>query len=295
MQSIGFVGLGVMGGPMASNLLGNGFRVTGQDLRGEAVDQLVNQGGSAAERLEDLAGCDAVIVMVNTDEQAREVIGALISHLRERPRPIISMATILPSTIRELGETANAAGIGLLDAPVSGGPIVAQLGGLAIMVGGDPALFEEARPAFAAMGSVIRHVGPLGAGLTVKLVNNMISISAVPLALEALRIGLAQGMDLPTMVEVIRASSGNTWLTQEWEQAKLFLEFALRDPSQLDALVKTGLKDMQLAASFCARSGIDAPLLQNSIRSLEQQGAEGLRSNLAAVIEALRASSGGTA
>ena len=150
MKNIGFVGLGVMGGPMASNLLGQGFRVTGQDLRREAVEQLVNQGGSAAERLENLAGCDAVIVMVNTDQQAREVIGELISLLRERPRPIISMATILPSTIRELGETANSA-------------------------------------------------------------------------------------------------------------------------------------------------GIDAPLLQNSIRCLEQQGAEGLRSNLSAVIEALRTSSGGTA
>ena len=217
MQHIGFVGLGVMGGPMAANLLEKGFRVTAQDLRREAVDRLVAQGASAAEGLEELVECDAVLVMVNTDPQAREVVGALISLLRERPRPIISMSTILPSTVRELGETAGAAGTGLLDAPVSGGPIVAQLGGLAIMVGGDPALFDEARPAFEAMGSAVRHVGPLGAGLTIKLVNNMIAISAVPLVLEALRIGLAEGMDLPTMVEVIKASSGNTWLTEEWQ------------------------------------------------------------------------------
>jgi 3-hydroxyisobutyrate dehydrogenase-like beta-hydroxyacid dehydrogenase len=226
--------------------------------------------------------------MVNTDAQAREVIGALISLLREHPRPIICMSTILPSTVREIGETAGAAGIGLLDAPVSGGPIVAQLGGLAIMVGGDPALFDEARPVFEAMGKTVRHVGPLGTGLTVKLVNNMIAISAVPLVLEALRIGLVQGMELSTMVDVIKASSGNTWLTEEWEQAQLFLEFALRDPSQLDALVKTGLKDMELAASFCSAAGIEAPLLQHSIRTLEEQGADGLRSNLTAVMKAVR-------
>jgi 2-hydroxy-3-oxopropionate reductase len=288
MQDIGFVGLGMMGGPMAANLLERGFRVTAEDVRSDAVDVLVAQGASAAGGLEGLVKCDAVIVMVNTDAQAREVIGALISLLRNRPRPIISMSTILPSTIRELGETAGAAGIGLLDAPVSGGPIVAKLGGLAIMVGGDRALFEEARPAFEAMGSAIRHVGPPGAGLTLKLVNNMIAISTAPLVVEALRIGLAQGMDLSTMVDVIKASSGNTWLTDQWDQAQLFLEFALRDPSQLDALVKTGLKDMELVASLCAAAGIDAPLLKNAIRTLEEQGVAGFRSDLTAVMKAVR-------
>jgi len=287
MQYIGFVGLGVMGGPMAANLLAKGFRVMAQDVRREAVDQLAARGASPAGGLEDLVGCDAVIVMVNTDAQAREVIEALISLLRERPRPIVSMSTVLPSTARELGEKAGAAGIGFLDAPVSGGPIVAQLGRLAIMVGGDRALFEEAKPALEAMGDAIRHVGPLGAGLTVKLVNNMIAISTVPLVMEALRIGLAQGIELPTMIEVIKASSGNTWITEEWEQAKMFLEFALRDPSQLDALVKTGLKDMELVAALCASAGIDAPLLQQAIRSLEEHGVDGLRSNLTTVMKAI--------
>jgi 3-hydroxyisobutyrate dehydrogenase-like beta-hydroxyacid dehydrogenase len=91
------------------------------------------------------------------------------------------------------------------------------------------------------------------------------------------------------MVDVIKASSGNTWITENWEQAQLFLEFALRDPSQLEALVKTGLKDMELAASSCAVAGIDAPLLQHSIRILEEQGADGLRLDLAAVMKAVRA------
>jgi 3-hydroxyisobutyrate dehydrogenase-like beta-hydroxyacid dehydrogenase len=288
MQRVGFIGLGVMGAPMAANLIDKGFRVIAQDLRREAVDRLVARGATAAAGLADLVACDVVIVMVNTDAQAREVIESLISLLRERPRPILCMSTILPSTARELGEMADAAGIGLLDAPVSGGPIVAQLGRLAIMVGGDRALFDEVRPVFAAMGSAIRHVGPLGAGLTLKLVNNMIAISTVPLVLEALRIGLAQGMELSTMVEVIKASSGNTWITENWEQAQLFLEFALRDPSQLEALVKTGLKDMELAASCCTAAGIDAPLLQHSIHVLEEQGADGLRSNLTAVMKASR-------
>jgi 3-hydroxyisobutyrate dehydrogenase-like beta-hydroxyacid dehydrogenase len=287
MQHIGFVGLGVMGWPMAANLLKAGFAVTACDLRRDAVDRLVAEGASAGGGLGDLAACDAVIVMVNTDAQAREVIAELISQARERPGAIVGMSTILPSTIRELGAEAGRAGIGLLDAPVSGGPIVAQLGGLAIMAGGDRALFDEAHPVFEAMGSTIRHVGSLGAGLTLKLVNNMIAISGLPLALEALRIGLTQGMDLSTMVEVIKASSGNTWLTDQWDQARLFLEFVLRDPSQLDALVETGLKDMELAATFCAQGGVAAPLLGHSIAALTELGTEGLRSNLTAVMEAL--------
>ena len=131
-------------------------------------------------------------------------------------------------------------------------------------------------------------MGPLGAGLTLKLLNNMIAISTLPLVLEALRIGLAQGLELSTMVEVIRASSGNTWLTQDWEQAQLFLEFALRDPDQLDALVTTGLKDMELAATFCERAGVEASLLQDAIRSVERHGAQGLRADLDAVMKATR-------
>ena len=288
MHRIGFVGLGVMGEPMAVNLLRAGFRLEAWDVRREAVDALAAQGATAVDGLGDLFGCDAVIVMVNTDSQAREVITEFIFRTHERPGAILSMSTILPSTIRELGAEAGRAGIGLLDAPVSSGPIVAQLGGLAIMAGGDRALFDEAHPVFEAMGSTIRHVGSLGAGLTLKLVNNMIAISGLPLALEALRIGLAQGLELSTMVEVIKASSGNTWITQEWEQARLFLEFALRDPSQLEALVTTGLKDMELVGRFCEEAGHTAPLLGSAIRALDGHGVDGLRADLDAVMRAAR-------
>ena len=115
MRRIGFVGLGMMGAPMAANLLEKGFQVTAQDVRREAVDGLVARGAGAAGGLEDLVGCDGVIVMVNTDAQAREVIEELISVLHQRPASILNMSTILPSTIRGFGEPAAHAGIGLLD------------------------------------------------------------------------------------------------------------------------------------------------------------------------------------
>jgi 3-hydroxyisobutyrate dehydrogenase-like beta-hydroxyacid dehydrogenase len=271
MKRIGFVGLGVMGKPMAECLLRSDFEVTAYDVREQAVATLVASGARTARQLEDIAPCDAAIVMVNTDAQARDVIGRLIQCLRAVPRPIFCMSTILPSTIRELAGAASAAGVDLLDAPVSGGPIVAQMGALAIMVGGDRQLFEAARPVFQAMGNTVTHVGPLGSGLTVKLVNNMIAISALPLVVEALCIGLQQGLELATMVEVIKASSGNTWLTDNWERARMFMEFVLQDPAQAEPLMKTGQKDMELAATLCDQAGIEAPMLRHSITALQSQ------------------------
>jgi 3-hydroxyisobutyrate dehydrogenase-like beta-hydroxyacid dehydrogenase len=286
MRRIGFVGLGMMGEPMAANLLKAGFEVTVHDVRPQAVVALEGRGATAAQSLAELAACDAAIVMVNTDPQAREVIGELVERSERRPYVILSMSTILPSTIRELGEKAGAAGIGLLDAPVSGGPVGAQLGALAIMVGSDPALFAGVRPLLEAMGRSITHVGPLGAGLAMKLVNNMILISVLPVVAQALRVGLEQGLELSTMLEVLKASSGNTWLTDQWEQARMLLAFLLRDPAQLESLVKTGAKDLELAAALCEESGLDTLLVRQAMRGLGQQDVETLRSTLARVLEA---------
>lgn len=286
MRKIGFVGLGMMGEPMAANLLKAGFEVTAHDLRPQAVVALEGQGATAAQSLAELAACDAAIVMVNTDPQAREVIGELVERSERRPYVIVSMSTILPSTIRELGEKAGATGIGLLDAPVSGGPVGAQLGALAIMVGGDPALFADVRPLLEAMGRSITHVGPLGAGLAMKLVNNMILISVLPVVAQALRVGIEQGLEFSTMLKVLKASSGNTWLTDQWEQARMLLAFLLRDPAQLESLVKTGVKDLELAAALCEESGLDALLVRHAMRALGEQDVETLRSTLARVLEA---------
>lgn len=289
MRRIGFVGLGMMGGPMAANVLRGGFELVAFDARAEAVRALTDQGAQAAGALAELAGCDAAIVMVNTDAQARDVVGALLASGPKPPFAILCMSTILPSTARELGARAATAGLGFVDAPVSGGPVVARIGALAIMVGGEPALFEQARPVFEAMGRTVRHVGPLGAGLAVKLVNNMIAIQTLPVVAESLRVGLEQGMPLATLVDVIRASSGNTWITENWDQAQAFLGLMLADPGQLESLVATGRKDLELARSFCAEAGLGAPLLEQAIATLDAQGVEGLRANLAAIVAAAKA------
>jgi len=284
IHSIGFVGLGMMGAPMAANLVRGGFAVHAYDLRREAVDALVAEGGKAATGLPAVARCDAAIVMVNTDAQAREVVDALLGAGPTPPFAILSMSTILPRTARELGARSAAAGVGFLDAPVSGGVVVARLGALAIMVGGERALFERARPVLEAMGRVVRLVGDVGAGLTVKLVNNMIAIQTLPVVAESLRVGVEQGMDLATLVDVIRASSGNTWITENWDQARAFLQLMVADPAQLESLVATGRKDLELARAFCAEAGLAAPLLERAIEALDEQSVRTLRANLEALL-----------
>lgn len=287
MKRIGFVGLGMMGMPMAATLRSKGFEVVANDIREEPMRAWAATGGETAERLDDLVGTDAVVVMVNTDAQAREVITHLIEVLRHQPSPLVCMSTVLPKTIRDLGKMSARTDIGLLDAPVSGGPILARFGALSIMVGGKRTLFDAVRPLLDAMGNSVTHVGPLGAGLTLKLVNNMIAINTLPLVLEALYIGLHEGLALDTMVRVIQASSGNTWLTENWEQAQLFLRFVAQDPQRLEPLLQTGRKDLQLVLTMCEQSGMDVPLLAHAIHGLEEQGSARLLANAQEILRHL--------
>jgi len=131
---------------------------------------------------------------------------------------------------------------------------------------------------------MVRHVGGPGAGITVKLVNNMIAVQMLPIVAEALRVGIAHGMDLATLVDVIRASSGNTWITEKWDQARVFLQLLSADPAQLDSLVATGRKDLELARALCADKSQGAPRLEQAIATLDERAVEALRADLAAIV-----------
>jgi 3-hydroxyisobutyrate dehydrogenase-like beta-hydroxyacid dehydrogenase len=155
------------------------------------------------------------------------------------------------------------------------------------MVGGDPTLLESVRPALEAMGRSITHAGKLGTGLAAKLVNNMIAIHAIPIVAGALRLGLEQGLELATMIKIIQESTGNTWLTDQWDQTKMLLPFLLRDPGQLDSLLGTGMKDLELAAALCEECGLDGSAARHAIQGLAQQDAEAIRLTIGKIVEAL--------
>ncbi len=214
---IGFVGTGAMGQPMVNNLVRKGFVVVAYDVAPAALAAARKLGatgaGSAAEAA---SGADLVITMLPSSPHVEAAYlgpggvfeGAAVGRL------CVDMSTISPSVSRRVAEAARGRGLRFLDAPVSGGVPGATEGTLTIMVGGDAADLEEARPALAAMGTNIIHVGPVGSGEVAKVCNNLISGVTMVALSEAFRIAEGFGVDPRILTDVLSKSSGNSWVMQ---------------------------------------------------------------------------------
>jgi 3-hydroxyisobutyrate dehydrogenase len=214
MTRIGFVGVGRMGLPMLTNLVKAGYPVTSYDVRREAVDAAVARGAAAAGSAADVARqTDVVITMLPNSpevEAAYLAPGGVLEGVRSG-LVCVDMSTIDPATTRRVGERLAAAGVRMVDAPVSGAVPRAVEGTLTIMVGGDAALVESVRPILAAMGSNVIHVGPLGSGEVAKICNNLLAGVSMIAAAEAFTLGMRAGLDPRVLHDVIRKSSGNCW------------------------------------------------------------------------------------
>jgi 3-hydroxyisobutyrate dehydrogenase len=217
MTRIGFIGVGTMGLPMAKNLVKKGFAVTAYDTSPEAVRAAAAAGmTAAASAAEAVATADLVITMLPSSPHAEAVYtgdGGVLAAARAGTL-CVDMSTIDPAVTRRLAAAAQERGIRFVDAPVSGGVPRATDGTLAIMMGGAPADVEAARPAMAAMGANVIHVGPVGSGEVVKLCNNLIAGVAAVAVSEAFRIAEGFGVDPAVVTEVISKSSGHTWLME---------------------------------------------------------------------------------
>src|SRR5438132_7819865 len=213
-MKIGFIGTGTMGLPMVANLVTKGFTVTAYDVVPAALDAAVARGAArAGSPKEAAAGGELVITMLPSSANVEAVYlgaGGIIEGAAAG-RLCIDMSTIDPGTSQRVAARLEERGIRFLDAPVSGGVGGAVAGTLAIMVGGRTTDLEEARPALAAMGSNIIHVGAVGAGEVAKLCNNLISGVAMVAVSEAFRIAEGFGVDPKVLTSVIAKSSGNTW------------------------------------------------------------------------------------
>jgi 3-hydroxyisobutyrate dehydrogenase len=214
---IGFIGTGTMGLPMLSNLLKKSFAVVAYDIVPAALDAAVGKGASrAASPAQAAAESDLVITMLPSSPHVEAAyLGAKgVIEGAAKGRLAVDMSTIDPLTSQRVAARLAERGIRFIDAPVSGGVGGAVAGTLAIMVGGAAADLEEARPALAAMGGAIIHVGAVGAGEVAKLCNNLISGSALVAVSEAFRIGEAYGIDPQILTNVIANSSGATWVME---------------------------------------------------------------------------------
>jgi len=217
MTRIGFIGVGTMGLPMAANLVKKGFTVTAFDMNPAAVKAATAVGAAAAaSAAEAVAGADLVITMLPSSPHVESAFtgdGGVLMAARKGTL-LVDMSTIDPAVTRRLAAAAAARGLRFVDAPVSGGVPRATDGTLAIMVGGAPADFEAARPALAAMGANVIHVGEVGSGEVAKLCNNLIAGVAAVAVSEAFRIAEGFGVDPKVITEVISKSSGNTWVME---------------------------------------------------------------------------------
>jgi len=220
MEKIGFVGLGVMGLPMAQQLLGAGYTVLGYDrcsdsLKAAEVVGVMPHRGSLAE----LASCSELLVlMLPNGDIVREVVKgdsttALVAGL-EPGSIILDMSSVSPFQTRELASELEPMGIRIVDAPVSGNVSKARTGQLNVMAGGDADALEYAREALDAMARQILHVGPVGAGHAIKSLNNLLSASGLIAAAEALLIGKKFGLDTRIMLDVINGSTGRNNSTE---------------------------------------------------------------------------------
>ena len=247
--TIGLIGLGIMGRPMARNLLKAGYALTVHDVTRVAVEELVGEGATAGTTPAQVAAStDVLITMLPDSPQVREVyLGTDGAFESLRPGWLaIDMSSIAPSTARELAERATAAGAGMLDAPVSGGDKGAIAGTLSIMVGGEEAAYERALPILQAMGKTIVHVGPAGAGQVVKVCNQVTVAVVIEAVSEALLLGAKAGVDPAKIADVLQGGLAATKVLEMRRENMLSGHF---DPGFRIRLHRKDLKNaMELAA-----------------------------------------------
>ena len=229
MQTIGFIGLGVMGAPMAENLVKAGFDVVGYTRRSSGVDRLVTAGGRRATSVaEATRGADVVITMLPDSPDVTDVVlgdDGVLAHAAEGLL-LIDMSTISPQAARHIAAIAADAGVRALDAPVSGGEQGAIEGALSIMVGGDADDVAAAQPVFEALGTTIVHVGPAGSGQLVKAANQLVVAGTIELVAEAIVLLEASGVDAAAGLRVLAGGLAGSTVLNRKGTAMLARQFA---------------------------------------------------------------------
>jgi 2-hydroxy-3-oxopropionate reductase len=285
-MNVGFIGLGVMGRPMAHNLVEAGQTVVAHTRDEAVLAEFVKAGGQAGESPGDVAArSDVVITMLPTGPVVAEVVGGpggVLENAREDTL-VIDMSTIEPAVSRELASQAAERGVRMLDAPVSGGDVGAQNGTLSIMVGGEQRDVEAATPLFEILGQTIVHVGPPGAGQVVKACNQVLVAITYAGVSEALVLGSKAGVEPAKILDVL---SGGLAANRIMELRRdKFLEHSFEPGFRVDL----HHKDLNIALDTGAE--LDVPLALTSIvqqmfRFLRAHGDGGLdHSALLTVVE----------
>ncbi|MFO0690720.1 MAG: NAD(P)-dependent oxidoreductase [Myxococcota bacterium] len=260
---VGFIGLGNMGEPMATNLAKAGFALTVYDVRPEPLERLARLGAHVARSPREVGERSEIVSCVVVDGAQVESVflgsGAGDGFLEgARPDAIFLIhSTVSPLTCRKLADAARAKPVHVVDASVSGGEERSAAGTLSLMVGGEAAVVERCRPVFDVIGEHVYHVGGLGQGLAAKLCNNLILLATMQTLEEAIGIAGAAGVDAKTMIEIARTSTGDSWAVRNFFATR---EMMQRHPQGPAGARKIGVKDLVLAAKLGHELGVDVPV-----------------------------------
>ena len=278
-MKVAFLGLGNMGLPMALNLIKAGYQVQGFDLVRDQLDAFKDGGGvSMQSAAEASTGVDVIISMLPASQHVQALyLGQSGLLAIANPKTLlIDCSTISPKVAQAVAASAKAKGFAMIDAPVSGGTAGAQAGTLTFMVGGDAVDLERARPLLEKMGKNIFHAGASGSGQTVKVCNNMVLGIQMLGTCEALRLGIANGMDPKVLSDIMSKSSGRNWVLELYNPCPGVMENVPSSKGYTGGFgVDLMLKDLGLATENAGDLEASIPLGQLSRKLYEAHSQAG--------------------
>ncbi|MEE2908363.1 MAG: NAD(P)-dependent oxidoreductase [Planctomycetota bacterium] len=265
-MKIAFIGTGVMGGPMAINLLKNGHEVRVNTRTRAKAEEVLSAGGTWADSPAEAAdGADAAIGIVGLPAEVEKIFlgdqGLLAAN--QVPGVVIDMATSPPSLARQIDKVARERGAGFLDAPVSGGDVGAIKGTLSIMVGGEQKDFDTMLPAFEAMGATVVHQGPAGSGQRTKLANQILVAVHTMATAEALLFAKRAGLDGATVIKSIGSGAAGSWAINQLGPRMLQEDY---DPG---FMIHHLVKDLRIATGEIDELGLELPSLKQALEYFE--------------------------
>lgn len=269
-RAVGFIGLGNIGAPMAGHLVDWPGGLVVCDVRPEAVEPFVAQGARAAATPAEVAAEAGVIsVMVRDDAQAEEVLDGILA--AGRSGLVVAVhSTIAPGTAERMAATAAPAGVAVVDAAVSGGPMGAAEGRLAVLAGGDVEAVDRCREPFGRWAGRVEHFGPVGSGTRAKLARNLVTYVSYAAVGEGLRLAEAAGVDVHRLGEVIRYSDALTGGPGSIAVRRTTAPLADDDPLRPPFLhgYELGEKDLRLALDLAGELDVDLPLADLALAHL---------------------------
>ncbi len=286
-ERIGFVGLGMMGLPMARNLVDDGYAVTVFDLNDVTVNLAKEFGASSDHSASAVASnSDIVITMVPDSEYVEAVISGPNGILEglKAGSVVIDMSTIDPEIGKKMANLIEANGSSFIDAPVTGGVGVAEAGTLSILVGGNAEIFERALPVLNVLGGDVSHMGPVGSGHTAKIANQLIGVATLAGISEAFVLAKKSGLDMQAFFDAVKNGAGRSWALETLGPKILAGDFA---PG---FMVKHMQKDLRLAGQLAADTGTASPtstLIAQLYRSVQADGPDATSQGHQASVQAI--------